>query len=274
MRHAVRLFSLTLIGLLALPAQAASRCERLVATGDSNQPPYLWVDPAKPGQLVGLYADLAQRIGAELGVDIRLVESGDAARAGEEVASGRADLLLGVTPSLDDLQRLDVFHPALYLAPQVVLVKADSSFPFAGWNDLRGRRGLRPAGVAFDSAFEGFARANLELSEVASLDEGLDQLRLGRTQYLIADRQAAVARIAALGFQDAVQALDWPVTSRPLHLALSHSSACNDPALRGQLAVQLRQLAESGLADGLLRANLQRWKGQLAPVVEIESPQE
>ena len=62
---------LLLFGLLLMPAvtYAAGKCERLVATGNPEYPPYLWRDPKNPQQLIGANADLLQHLAKELGVD-------------------------------------------------------------------------------------------------------------------------------------------------------------------------------------------------------------
>ena len=50
------------LALLALagadPLLAAGKCERLIASGNPDQPPYLWRDPQHPQQLIGASADL------------------------------------------------------------------------------------------------------------------------------------------------------------------------------------------------------------------------
>ena len=58
--------------LVVMPtaALAAGKCERLVATGNPEYPPYLWRDPQNPQQLVGANADLLKHLGKELGVVI------------------------------------------------------------------------------------------------------------------------------------------------------------------------------------------------------------
>ncbi len=256
------------------PVHAADRCERLVATGDPAHPPYLWRDPQQPEKLLGVHADLLERLAKELGVSIELIPSSSRSKAQAEVVSGRADLLLGAPLSTAGLQSMDFVHPPLQSTPSVVWVRRDAAFAYAGWNDLRGRQGLLLKDAALGAQFETFARANLTLKQVGGLEEALDLLRRERADFLIFDRYSGSASIAAMGFADELQALDWPVASQNLHLALSHSSACNEPWLRGQLALKLTELAAAGVADGLLQINLQRWMQQLAPVVEIETPQE
>ena len=65
MRCAVSLtFALTAL-LLATPFAAnaaAAKCDRLIATGGANNPPFLWRDPQNPKRLVGANADLLKQM--------------------------------------------------------------------------------------------------------------------------------------------------------------------------------------------------------------------
>ncbi|MEE4465445.1 ABC transporter substrate-binding protein, partial [Azotobacter chroococcum] len=72
---------LALAGLLSPMAVAAGTCERLVATGDPDQPPYLWRDPQNPGQLIGASADLLELLAKALELRIDLIRSRSRERA-------------------------------------------------------------------------------------------------------------------------------------------------------------------------------------------------
>jgi ABC-type amino acid transport substrate-binding protein len=98
---------------------AAAPCERLVATGDAQSPPYLWRDPAQPGKLLGANADLVQQLSSALGVPIKLLDSGSWADAQQEVRSGRSDLLLGALLSLPESQQYDFILPPVWPDNQV-----------------------------------------------------------------------------------------------------------------------------------------------------------
>ena len=86
-----------LLGMLLVPitALAAGKCERLVATGNPEYPPYLWRDPQNPQKLMGANADLLQHLAKELGVTVDIIYTGPWSRARDEVRKGRVDLLAG-----------------------------------------------------------------------------------------------------------------------------------------------------------------------------------
>ena len=83
--------------LLAGGAQAAGKCERLVATGNPEYPPYLWRDPQNPEKLIGATVDLLKAVAEDLGVGIEVIYAGPWSRAQEEAVS-YTHLTLPTTP--------------------------------------------------------------------------------------------------------------------------------------------------------------------------------
>lgn len=253
-----------LLGLLLLPglSMAVGKCERVVATGNPEYPPYLWRDPQSPRHLIGANADLLQQIGKELGLQVDILYSGPWAQAQDEVRSGRVDLLAGAFLSVRRLESMDYIHPAPFSTASVVWVRKSQGFPYSAWDDLRGRSGGALVHDRFGPQFDAFAKANLSLEEEPSLTQALQKLLLGRTDYVLYERYPGMAFAGSLGMLDDLEALEPPISSEGLYLTLSHNSACNEPWLRGQLAKKMTELAAAGLPETLLQRNLERWKEQ------------
>ncbi len=258
LRHALLLLVLLCPPLSGL---AAGKCERLVATGHPQYPPYSWRDPRQPQRLVGAQADLLGELGKALGVRIDLLYSRSWEKAQEEVRSGRIDLLAGAPLTLRDLETMDYMHPPLFSRDAVIWVRNIASFPYIEWADLLERRGAAVT-QDFGAEFNAYAEANLQIAPAKSLGRVLQQLMRGEVDYVLHERGPTLALAHTLGLQDDLQALEPPIRSAGLHLALSHNSACNDPWLRGQLAKKMTEFATAGLPETLLQANLQRWKAQ------------
>ena len=255
--------SLLLLSLLApVLGMAAGKCERLVATGNPEYPPYLWRDPQNPQKLIGANADLLQQIGEQIDVEIEVMYTGPWSRAQDEVRTGRVDLLAGAFLTLPRLESMDYVHPAFYITPSMVWVRKGQEFPYSGWEDLRGRVGGTLVNNSFGQQFDAFAKANLTLESVPSLTQAFQKLLLGRTEYVLYERYPGVALANTLGLMEDLQALEPPISSEGLFLTLSHNSACNDPWLRGQLAKKMTELTATGLPETLLQRNLERWKSQ------------
>lgn len=262
---------LLMLSLLLMPgiAAAAGKCERLVATGNPEYPPYLWRDPQNPQHLIGANADLLKHLAKELGVAVEILYTGPWSRAQEEARTGRVDLLAGAFLTLPRLEAMDYVHPAFYFTPNVVWVHRGAEFPYAGWEDLRGRTGDTLVNNSFGQQFDSFAKDNLTLEGVSSLTQAFQKLLLGRTDYVLYERYPGQALAETLGMQDDLLVLDPPISSEGLYLTLSHNSACNEPWLRGMLAQKMTEAVAAGLPEIWLQRNLQRWKEQqLTPVSE------
>ncbi|PJE43558.1 MAG: amino acid ABC transporter substrate-binding protein [Pseudomonas sp.] len=267
-RSVLQVFALLLLPALAV---AAGKCERLVATGNPEYPPYLWRDPQNPQQLIGANADLLQYLAKELGVVVDIIYTGPWSRAQDEVRTGRVDLIAGAFLTLPRLESMDYVHPAFYFTPSVVWVHRGAEFPYAGWDDLRNRTGDTLVNNSFGQTFDAYAKSNLKLEGVASLTQAFQKLLLGRTDYVLYERYPGQALADSLGMQDDLLVLDPPISSEGLYLTLSHNSACNDAWLRGMLAKKMNEAVASGLPDDLLQRNLQRWKDQqLTPSADTE----
>ncbi|MET1080089.1 MAG: transporter substrate-binding domain-containing protein [Pseudomonas sp.] len=262
------------LGLLLLsgPAQAQLRCERLVATGNPEYPPYLWRDPHNPQHLIGANADLLKQIAESLGVKIEVLYTGPWSRAQDEVRTGRVDLIAGAFLTLPRLDSMDYIHPAFYTTSSVVWMRKSEPFPYASWADLRGRTGGTLVNNSFGQQFDAFAKDNLSLEEVPSLTQAFQKLLLGRTDYVLYERYPGVALAETLSMTNDLLALDPPISSEGLYLTLSHNSACNEPWLRGQLAKKMTELSAAGVPESLLARNLERWKEQQQLPASVPNP--
>ncbi|WP_278397238.1 substrate-binding periplasmic protein [Stutzerimonas kunmingensis] len=250
--------------VLATPftAAAAGKCDRLVATGAADNPPFLWRDPQNPKRLIGANADLLGQIADSLDLKLDLLYTGDRTKALEEVRSGRVDVLADAALTVQRLEELDFVHPAILQLQTVAWVRNEPGFFYASREDLGGHAGLIAGTSRFGSEFDAFAKKHLQLQPVADLAQGLKRIVAGNGDYLLHERYSAVAAADALGLLDKVQRLEPPVVGRDMHLAISHDSACNDPWLRGQLARKMTELRAAGVPEQLVAHNLTVWKNQ------------
>ncbi len=271
MRMMLSLKAIGALALVALPGMTwgLGKCERLVATGNPEYPPYLWRDPQSPQHLIGANADLLALIGEQLGVKIDIIYTGPWSRAQDEVRTGRVDMLAGAFLTLPRLEIMDYVHPAFFNTPSVVWVRKGEGFPYSGWEDLRGRTGGILVNNSFGQQFDSFAKTNLDLEQVPSLVQAFQKLLLGRTDYVINERYPGMALAGTQGMVDSLETLEPPISSEGLYLTLSHDSACNDPWLRGQLAKKMTELTAAGLPETLLQRNLERWKTQQLQAADV-----
>ncbi len=265
MRCAVLLKSALIALLAATPltaGAAAAKCDRLIATGGADNPPFLWRDPQNPKRLVGANADLLKRIADSLDLKLELPYTGDASKALEQARSGRVDVLADALLDPEALAYLDFIHPAIVPLQMSAWVRNDPGFLYSSRNELTGRSGTSVTTTRFDGAFERYAKDNLRLRSEPTLDGALKKLLAGQTDYVLHERYSTVALAGRLKLLGEIQRLEPPVSSRGLHFAVAHDSACNGPWLRGQLAIKMTELRAAGVPEQLLVENLDRWKQQ------------
>ncbi|HEY8330614.1 MAG TPA: transporter substrate-binding domain-containing protein [Pseudomonas sp.] len=246
---------------------AAGKCERLIATGNPDQPPYLWRDPQQPQRLIGASADLLMELGKALEVKIEVIDAGKRSAAEGDAVSGRVDLLAGSYLTPARLGQFDFVHPAYLEVPVHVWVQRDKAPLFGRRADLASHSGLAIGAGSFSAALAQQVD-ELKLKRTGKASDALWQLQQGKVDYLLLERNAGVALVERLGLGGELLALEPALGSEPLYLALSHNSACNDPWLRGQLAKKMTEFRAAGLPQTLLQRNLERWKSQAqAPAI-------
>jgi ABC-type amino acid transport substrate-binding protein len=265
MRCAVPLKSALIAVLLAVPfaaSAAAAKCDRLIATGGADNPPFLWRDPQNPKRLVGANADLLKKITDLLDLKLELLYTGDAGKAVEEVRSGRVDLLADAVLSQQELAHLDFIHPSISSLQMAAWVPNEPGFLYSSREELAGRSGTYVATTRFGSDLQTYAKDHLRLNSAPSLAEAVQKLLTGKTDYVLHERYSTIAQAGPQGLLDDIKRLEPPVSSRGMYFAVAHDSACNGPWLRGQLAIKMTELRAAGVPQQLLVENLERWKQQ------------
>lgn len=261
------LLVMALMGLQTVDAVAAASCEKLIASGNPDYPPYLWRDRTNERRLIGADADLLQQIGEQIGVKIEVIYAGSLLEAQEDVRAGRIDLLLGTRLSLAQLEQMDYVHPAMHRTLTQVWMQKSRAFPYKGWDDLLGRSGETTINTALSPEFDSFSAQGLMLQRVPDLTRAFQKLLLGRTDFVLAEHYPGQLTAEQLGMTEQLDASGPAISSTGLYLALSHNSACNDVELRGQLARKMTELVDSGLPETLLNSHMRRWQAQQLPAV-------
>ncbi|APW38542.1 hypothetical protein RD110_16135 [Rhodoferax koreense] len=265
--RARRLWRLVVAGLMAasmvttMSARADPACKQLVATGNPEYPPFLWRDPANETRLIGANASLMQLLSKEIGVPIEVRYAGSWARVQEEARLGRVDLVAGAFFTTDRLDYMDYVYPPLRETSSVVWERQGATQKYQQWADLKGRAGVTVINNSFGEEFDRFARANLKIATVPSLEQALKMLQLGRVDYLIYEEDPANAYIAQLGIGGLVAASP-PVSNERLYLTLSHKSSCNTPEMRAALAKALYKFGRQNVMKKLVDAGIQLWRTQ------------
>lgn len=269
-----RVFSSLLLGLLLGPSLtfAAGKCERLIATGSPDAPPFLWRDPQDPKHLIGANADLLKHAATELGLKVELLYAGRRSQALEEVRSGRMDLLVDAPLSVAELESLDYVHPPVTYNDIMIWNRRDQAQPFNALADLVGHQGAVSERIRLTSPFNVAVKERLGVERLPGLTEVFQKLMFGQVDYVLAGHYAGMAMVQTLGLSQDLIAQPTPVDKPGLYLALSFNSACNDSWLRGQLAKKMTESAASGLSSEAVVRNQELWKAQLLQPASVSAP--
>lgn len=249
---------------LLLPGMAMSEnaCDHLTATGNAEYPPYLWRDPHNPQQLIGANADLIKQLGARLGLDIKVVYGGPWSRAQEEVRAGRIDMLVGYFLTAERARTLNFVNPPFLFTSSMIWVRQDSAFPYHQWSDLIGRNGGTLVNNSYGQAFDDYARTHLSLEAVPTASQAFQKLILKRNDFVIFEQFPGIALAKKLGIDGEVKALEPPISSEGLYLALSPGSECLKPPLQNKINDEMKKIVSSSLPQALVTANLELWSSQ------------
>ncbi|MFK3800085.1 MULTISPECIES: substrate-binding periplasmic protein [unclassified Pseudomonas] len=254
--------SITIALLLPGVAMSEPACDHLTATGNAEYPPYLWRDPHAPEQLIGANADLIKQLGKRLGLQIEVVYGGPWSRAQEEVRAGRIDMLAGYFLTTERAQTLNFVDPPFLFTPSMIWVRKNDGFAYHQWSDLIGHSGGTLVNNSYGQAFDDYAKANLSLEAVPTASQAFQKLMMKRNDFVIFEQYPGMALAKKLGIDHAVQALEPPVSSEGLYLALAPDSQCLHPGMRDRISDEMKKMVASPLPQALVKSNLELWSAQ------------
>lgn len=261
-----RLLTTTALLLAAsLPAASAfavaAPCAQLVASGNPEYPPYLWVDPTDGKHLVGAAADMMQLLSREVGIPISVNYAGPWARVQKSVRDGRVDLIAGAFYTQPRRQYMSYIQTPLTITRTAIWMRDSKPVNYSRWLDLVGYRGVTVVNNSFGEEFDRFAEHSLSIETVGSVENALRMLSLGRADYLIYEDTPAQAYANRLGLQN-LKTASGTITREPLYLTLGHQSACFSDVLYQRLNKAMKKLVDSKVMEQLIEKNLQRWQEQ------------
>nr|WP_315241840.1 transporter substrate-binding domain-containing protein [uncultured Albidiferax sp.] len=254
-----RLLTAAILACLAHTAGAADGCKQLVATGNPEYPPYLWRDGVDGSRLVGANADLVQMVAKEIGIPIEVRYVGSWARVQEEARLGRIDLVAGAFFTVERLSYMDYVYPPFRDTRSVVWARQVAPLKYRQWSDLKNLSGMTVINNSFGEDFDRYAKRNLKINTVPSLEQAFKILQLGRVDYLVYEEDPGLAYIAKFAMAGLVPA-NPSVSNESLYLTLSHKSPCNTSEVRAALAKAMYSLAKQGVMKKMVESNIQLWR--------------
>ncbi|WP_174874584.1 substrate-binding periplasmic protein [Vogesella oryzae] len=236
-------------------------CTQLIASGNPEYPPYLWVDADDGKHLEGAAADLMQLLSREIGIPITVNYVGPWARVQKSVQDGRVDLIAGAFYTQPRRQYMSYIQTPMTMTRTAIWMRDSKPVNYSRWLDLVGYRGVTVVNNSFGEEFDRFAEHSLNIETVGSVENALRMLSLGRADYLIYEDEPANAYARRLGMRN-LKSASGTITREPLYLTLGHQSSCYSDQLYQRLNKALKKLVDSKVMDQLLEKNLQRWQEQ------------
>ncbi|WP_425641518.1 substrate-binding periplasmic protein [Marinomonas gallaica] len=244
-----------------MAAESGSVCSSITATGNPEYPPFLW-QQEQTGQLRGAVANLMGKLSEKINIPIKTIYVGPWSRSQQEVKSGRVDLMAGAFYTSERADYMAYFAPAMMFTKSMVWQSSRRKFDYQKWSDLRNNWGVTVINNSFGQDFDDYAKKNLSLLTVASLEQAFSMLDAGRADYVLYERSPGVAYVRHMSLEGLVEAVEPSISSEGLFLTISKLSPCNTPELRSRITTALRELVDEGVPQDVLVNALAEWSSK------------
>ena len=221
MKRNATLFTLTL--WLVFSSSFVFADKTFIISGNSYAPPVVWEER---NQLSGVAPDLIAEVFDELSIPYAVRVISDWGKIQSEAKAGNIDLIVSAFRTEEREGYLNFSIPYLP-EPSVVVVKKGREFPFASWGSLKGKKGVAGIGESFGQEFDTFSKDHLDVSYF-QLERAIQEVALGKADYLIIDYYTALVYTFLLRGENAVTIIEPSIGTENFHFAISKGSALNN----------------------------------------------
>lgn len=237
-----RLGVMTALLLGTLPrAGATPRCHELVISGNPAFPPYLWQQSNNDKVLQGVFTYLLNDISHLTDIKISVVYSGPWGRVQKNAATGDIDAIMGIFYTPERAEYMDYLKPEVHITGPSVIVNQRVNQRYQSWDDLKGKQGISIINNSLGYTFDQFAKENLTIHLVPTIEQALKMLSYNRADYFIYEYNAANAYMKRLGINNLTNTT-ITINQSPLFLAISKKSKCNNRQTKEVLQHALQKI--------------------------------
>ena len=254
MNRSLRLSVFAALVALGNSAFAADECTKILATGHPQYPAIAYKDG---DNIAGAAPALVEAVAKSLNIPLESKYMGTWADAQAATRDGKADMIFGIYYNDERSAYLDYVQPAFIFDPVVVFVAKGKEFPFKGWNDLIGKKGVTNQGESYGTEFDAFMKDKLNVARAEGIDDAFKVLLAGDADYLIAGYYPGVAEAAKAGVKAQIVALDPGLLSAEMFVAFSKKSPCT--ALAAKFGDGITQLTTDGSFNTMLTDAIKGW---------------
>jgi len=235
---------------LAMSGSALRACDVLRVNGVYDWYPVFMRDRTF-GPADGILPVVVEEAARRLGIEIEYQNDTPYKRQLAMLKSGDLDAILGAYWTADRARHYSYSIP-IFEDEVAVFVLEAKAFPFADWDDLKGRHGARPFGGSYGDAFDTFSKDQLtmQLIEPSRNNNLLRMLADNRFDYLILGRYHGL-KLKNLDGLSSVVDLPNPLLSNDVHIIFSKTSRCAGRV--PEFLAQLQELKENGFVGAAAR---------------------
>lgn len=223
-------------------------------SGGTTYPPLSWL---VDDRLTGTSIELVSKIFLEIGIKAESDAGGPWKRVLLRAQKGQVDMLVGVRRNETREQYLQFVTPPITPAVQSVFVKRGSNFAYSRWQDLEGKLGGVTLGASFGKEFDQFARENLSLDPVRTVEQNFKKLKIGRIDYLLGPLLPTLLYSDLSGDRPHIQFQDQPLIIIEEFVAFSKASACKKHFQ--YFNKRIAEIQQDGTIDELLEKYFEIW---------------
>jgi len=226
-------------------------CQVLRVAGANDWPPVAIInkDTREPE---GIAYDFAKIVGKELNIPVELNATLPWKRMLSYLEKGKIDMTAALYLTKEREVLYQFTTPYFENEARVFVVKG-KEFSFEKFEDLIGRSGGLSLG-SYGEKFETFAKQHkLHLGRDKSATLLTRKLLAGRYDYFILDYLNGMLYLKDEGLQEQIVALPTPISTEPVHFALSRQSPCL------ALVPQINAVIEKSKQDGTLQTIVDKY---------------
>jgi len=260
MKNLLRLSFFAALALTGHTAFAADDCTKITVTGHPQYPVIAFKDD---DQMAGAAPMLVETIGKQLKIPVEAKFMGSWADAQAATRDGKADMIVGIYYNDERATYLDYVQPAFMYDPVAVFVAKGKEFPFAGQDDLIGKKGVTNEGESYGTDFDAFIKDKLDVARADGIDDAFKALLDGKADYMIAGYYPGFAEAAKAGIKDKIEVLNPALLSAEMFVAFSKKSPCR--SLADAFGQGITEMTTDGRFNTILTDAIAAWDAAQKP---------
>ncbi|MDO6683973.1 MULTISPECIES: substrate-binding periplasmic protein [unclassified Agarivorans] len=219
------MFRLMCFALLIVSSFAVlANCDRIKVNGEHN-----WFDVSyrvnSHAPLQGLAVDLANRVFAEVGIEVDYQAMVPWKRQFLQLETGDLDVIIAAFYNQQRGNKF-VYSEAIGVEYSTAFIHKEHSDTYRGAESLVGKRGLQLLGSSFGDQFDSYAKQNLTISKMADLDRAIKLIALKRADYFLYATHGGRLKIAETEFADMLVDMQPSISKQQIFMVMSKSSPC------------------------------------------------